>query len=53
MGRVKNNIIKYIKKFTISFKRSWRKLKYLDKTQFNYFVVTGFLGLFCMFTGTT
>ena len=33
-----------------SLKRAWRKLKYLDKTQFNYFVVTGFIGFFCLTT---
>jgi hypothetical protein len=44
---------KYLKKFTLNIKRSWRKLKYLDKTQFQYFVVTSFIGAFCLFTSTT
>ncbi len=35
------------------FKRQWRKIKYLDKTQLSYFVVTGFIGAFCLFTGGT
>lgn len=34
-------------------KRQWRKIKYLDKTQLSYFVVTGFIGAFCLFTGGT
>ncbi len=34
-------------------KRQWRKIKYLDKTQLSYFVITGFIGAFCLFTGGT
>jgi len=34
-------------------KRSFRKLKYLDKTQASYFVITTFIAVFCMFTGVT
>jgi len=48
--KIINNIFKVIKS---DIKRGWRKLKYLDKTQFNYFVVTSFIGAFCLFTGTT
>ena len=34
-------------------KKQWRKLKYLDRTQLSYFVVTTFIGAFCLFTGGT
>ncbi len=42
-----------MKKLTTSIKKSFRKLKYLDKTQASYFVVTSFLAAFLMFTGAT
>ncbi len=41
------------KKFTSSVKRSFKRLKYLDKTQASYFVVTTFIAAFCMFTSIT
>ncbi len=41
------------KKITSSLKRSFKKLKYLDKTQTSYFVVTTFIAVFCMFTSIT
>lgn len=47
MGRNKN------KKFTTGIKRSFRKLKYLDKTQASYYIVTSFLVAFIMFGGVT
>lgn len=40
-------------KLTTSIKKSLRKLKYLDKTQSSYFLVTSFLATFLMFTGFT
>ena len=51
MRRIKDQTVIFFKKFTSNLKRSWRKLKYLDKTQFNYFIVTSFIGIFCLFTG--
>ncbi len=53
MEKAKKYMNKLFKKISISIKRSWRKLKYLDKTQLNYFIVTSFIGLFCVFTATT
>lgn len=41
------------KRFATNLKRSFRKLKYLDKTQSSYFVVTCFIAAFFMFTGVT
>lgn len=40
-------------KFTAKLKRSFKKVKYLDKTQASYFIVTGFIATFLMFTGIT
>lgn len=42
-----------MKKLMSKIKRQWRKIKYLDKTQLSYFVVTGFIGAFCLFTAGT
>lgn len=46
---------KNMKKRKVSnvIKQSFRKLKYLDKTQLNYFIVMSFLLGFCLFTGVT
>ncbi|HBA37431.1 MAG TPA: hypothetical protein DCY94_01780, partial [Firmicutes bacterium] len=41
------------KKFATNVKRSFRKIKYLDKTQASYFIVTCFIATFFMFTGIT
>lgn len=41
------------RKLTTSIKKSLRRLKYLDKTQSSYFIVTSFLAAFLMFTGFT
>lgn len=46
-----NNMKK--RKVSNVIKQSFRKLKYLDKTQLNYFLVMSFLLEFCLFTGTT
>ncbi len=40
-------------KFFSNIKRAFRKIKYLDKTQASYFVVTSFIAVFMMFTGVT
>lgn len=41
------------RKISNIIKHQVRKLKYLDKTQARYFIVTGFLLSFCLFTGGT
>ncbi len=41
------------KNFFNGLKRSLKKLKYLDKTQSSYFVITTFIIAFCMFSGLT
>ena len=46
-------VIHKIKHFVKNAKKSWRKLKYLDKTQLNYYIITGFIAAFCVFTGST
>lgn len=53
MRIMQDKLVKYSKKLKSSIKKAFRKLKYLDKTQLNYFIVTGFIGTFCMFTGVT
>ena len=52
--RIKKEKIKslYIKTRR-NLKKAWRKFKYLDKLQFNYFIITSFIGAFCLFTGVT
>lgn len=50
MGKEKKNTFK---KFTTKVKKSMKRLKYLDKTQASYFVVTSFIAAFFLFTGVT
>ena len=42
-----------MKKLKNSFKKSWHKLKFLDKTKSRYFFITSFICAFCLFTATT
>ncbi len=41
------------RKVTTVIKNSFKKLKYMDKTQMHYFMVMSFLIMFCLFTGGT
>ena len=53
MKKIVMNIFKTTKKYAKNIRKAWRKLKYLDRTQLNYYIVTGFIGAFCVFTGGT
>ena len=48
-----DKVFRFLKKFLRNFKKAYRKLKFLDKTQLQYYVVVSFIGLFCTFTTTT
>ena len=44
---------KSLKKFNKNVKKAYKKVKYLDKTSFRFYIVTGFIGIFCTFVTTT
>ena len=48
-----SKIEKSLKKFNKNVKKAYKKLKYLDKTSFRFYIVTGFIGIFCTFVTTT
>ena len=53
MGKLFQKIKLNSSKFITNFRHALKHLKYMDKTQRTYYIVTSFLGIFFIFTGVT
>ena len=48
-----SKLVKAFRKFKKVFKKNYKKLKYLDKTTYRFYIVTAVIAIFCTFTTTT